>query len=47
MIYSGNRVFWHNFFGPNSISVDEIFSVVDKKAGERMFFPVVVIEPKN
>jgi len=44
MIYAGDNVFWHNFLGPKAVSLEEIYSAKDK-AGNRMFFPVSVIEP--
>lgn len=45
MVFVGKNTFWHNYSGPKKISLDEIFSVVNKK-GERLFFPVQLIEPK-
>ncbi len=40
----GKDIFWHNFHGPNSLSLEELFSAKNK-SGERIFFPLAVIEP--
>lgn len=44
MVFVGKDQFWHNFRGPNAISLEEIFFSVNSK-GQRKFLPVVVIEP--
>jgi hypothetical protein len=44
MVYAGNNLFWHNFFGPKTISLEEIYSTAKK--GKRIFYPVMVCEPK-
>lgn len=50
MVYVGmqgnKHIFWHNFGGPKAISLDEIYSAVDKQ-GNRIFYPVMVINPKE
>ncbi|MFA6064395.1 MAG: hypothetical protein WCW44_05185 [archaeon] len=46
MTYAGEGQFWHNYGGPRAISIDSIYSKTNKE-GERVFFPVIVINPKR
>ncbi|MFH1588322.1 MAG: hypothetical protein ABIA76_03235 [Candidatus Diapherotrites archaeon] len=46
MVYMGNNLFRHNFFGPNEISLNQIYSMSGNE-GKRIFYPVMVLIPKE
>ncbi|MDD3086138.1 MAG: hypothetical protein PHD80_03500 [Candidatus ainarchaeum sp.] len=45
MLYIGEGKFWHNFYGPKIIALQEIYSTKEK--GKRVLYPVQIIEPKG
>jgi len=46
MVYAGEGQFWHNFGGPRAITLDSIYAKTNEE-GKRLFFPVIVINPKK
>jgi len=46
MVYAGEGYFWHNYDGPRAISIESIYSKANEE-GEKLFHPVIVINPKK